>query len=159
MNSSRLDYVFREDGYTRKMWKGFLAPDVILEGEPTPPFPHFYVLNTAPSFAEGEHWCVIFVFQDGCEFFDPYGNPPEFFGLTQSVMKHCHHIISNRQRIQSFFSLVCGHHCIFYATMRAREHCRSEILSVFTNNYRQNDDWVFNWVAKRFGREVAEIQI
>jgi hypothetical protein len=73
-------------------------------------------------------------------------------------MKHCNHIVSNRQRIQSFFSLVCGHHCIFYATMRAREYCRSEILSVFSNNYRQNDDWVFNWVAKRFGREVAEIQ-
>lgn len=158
MNSSQIEYAFQEDSFVREMWKGFLAPDIVLDGTPSPPFPHLYIVNTAPSYTPGEHWCVVFVFENSCEFFDTYGNTPAFFGLTKTIMKHCKRVFSNSQRIQSFFSLVCGHHCIYYASMRARGCSVSEILSIFTKDYRVNDDWVFNWVAQTYGREIAEIQ-
>lgn len=158
MNSSRIEYAFENDGFVRPLWRGFLAPDVILEGSPSPPFPQIYVVNTAPSFTPGEHWCVVIVFDGFCEFFDSYGNTPEFFGLTKTIMQHCEHVVSNSQRVQSFFSEVCGHYCIYYVSMRARGHPVSEIMSVFSKDCRQNDDWIFNWVGKRFGREFAEIQ-
>jgi hypothetical protein len=157
MNSSRIGCVFENDCFARRLWRGFLAPDVILKGHPSPPFPQFYVLNTSPSFTSGEHWCVVFVFQDFCEFFDSYGNPPEFFGLDKSIVQHCKKIISNPQRLQSFSSLVCGHHCLYYALLRSRGFCLSEILSTYTDNCFLNDDLVFNWVMQNFGREIAEI--
>jgi hypothetical protein len=157
MNSARIEYVFENDCFGRAMWKGFLAPDIILKGHPTPPFPQFYILNTAPSFSSGEHWCVVFVFEDFCEFFDSYGNPPEFFGLDKTIMQHCNKVISNSRRIQSFFSLVCGHHCLYYALMRVRGFSLSEILSTYSNDCHLNDDLVFDWVSRNFGKEVAEI--
>jgi len=157
MNASRIEYVFENDPFACKMWKGFLAPDVVLKGHPSPPFPHLYVLNTAPSFSTGEHWCVVFVFEDFCEFFDSYGNPPEFFGLKRSIFQHCPRIISNPQRVQSFFSMTCGHHCLYYALMRARGFSLTEILSTYTKSCLLNDDRVFGWVSRNLGREVAEI--
>lgn len=157
MNSSRIEHVFENDNFARSMWKGFLAPDIVLNGHPKPPFPHLYILNTSPSFTSGEHWCAVFVFQDFCEFFDSYGNPPEFFGLSGSLFQHCPKVISNPQKVQAFSSLTCGHHCLYYSLMRARGHCLSQILSTYTDNCFLNDDMVFNWVVHNFGREVAEI--
>jgi hypothetical protein len=159
MNSSRIDFVFRNDGFVSEMWNGFLAPDVVLEGTPSPPFPQLYVINTAPSFTPGEHWCVVFVFENFCEFFDSFGNPPEVFGLSNTIMQHCKHVISNSKKLQCFSSSMCGHYCIYYVSMRARGFSTSDVLSTFTDDCRQNDDWVFDWVAQRFGREFAEIQL
>jgi len=75
MNGERLDYMMRSDEFTSKIWKMFLAPDIVLTGKPKTPFPHLYIANTAPTSTGGEHWCVLLVFKDYCEFFDSFETP------------------------------------------------------------------------------------
>jgi len=47
MNGERLDFMMMSDEFTSKIWKKFLAPDIILTGKPKKPFPHLYIANTA----------------------------------------------------------------------------------------------------------------
>jgi len=61
MNGERLNFMMMSDMFTSKIWKGFLAPDIILTGKPKKPFPHLYIANTAPT-STGENigvfcWC------------------------------------------------------------------------------------------------------
>ena len=147
------------DEFTRPIWKGFLAPDVQLTGIPTPPFPHLYIVNNAPTFTGGEHWCVLIVREHFCEFFDPFGKSPIENGVLSAVFKHCEKIKYNNVQYQSVSAKTCGHHCIFFAMQRARNVSCKQIKQIYSaSNLTQNDDMVFNFVVKHFGTFLARIQ-
>ena len=61
MNDKRIDFMLGSNEFTKPIWKGFLAPDIHLFDHPKPPFPHLYIVNNAPTYLGGEHWCVLIV--------------------------------------------------------------------------------------------------
>lgn len=155
MNAKRIDYILTKDQNTKYIWRGFLAPDVTLE-----PIPGLYIVNTAPSNEEGEHWCCLFVKRNyECEFFDSFGNPPNIYNLVNSFVPGCKHITYTTKMVQSIEAKTCGHHCIFYAISRAKNMNVSAILKLYSDvHLKQNDDMVYNYVLKHFGYVLAEIQ-
>ena len=151
--------MLNSDEFTKSIWKGFLAPDVQLFGIPQPPFPHLYVVNNAPTFTGGEHWCVLIVFKHFCEFFDPFGKSPFENGVLKSIFSHCKKIKYNNVQYQSILAKTCGHHCIFFAMQRARGVSCKQIKQIYNEtNLTQNDDMVFNFVVKHFGVFFVKIQ-
>jgi hypothetical protein len=159
MNDKRIDFMMKSDEFTSKIWKGFLAPDIFLSGKPLSPFPHLYIVNNAPTYTGGEHWCVLFVFEKWCEFFDPFGRSPIQNGVMKSFLGHCEKVKFNNIQYQSITAKTCGHHCIFFSILRARGLSCKEIKEMYYPlDLNKNDDLVFNFVVKYFGRFMAEIQ-
>lgn len=159
MNDRRIDFMLKSDPFTGPLWKGFLAPDVILSGTPHSSFPQLYIVNNAPTFLGGEHWCALIIFKSFCEFFDPLGRSPNENGVIHSFFSHCEKIKFNNVQYQSNFAKTCGHHCIFFAMQRARGISCKKIKSMYhKTNLSQNDDMVFNFVVKHFGVFMARIQ-
>jgi len=171
MNAKKIDYMLSIDPYTKPTWKGFLAPDVQI----VPPFPGTYIINTAPSYTEGEHWCCLFVYHNHnnnnnnnnnekkkmkfCEFFDSFGQPPYSYGLLESIQPGCETIFYNKKMVQGMTAKTCGHHCIFFVTQKARKMKTLDILEKYSDgNFRQNDDMVYNYVLNNFGSLLAKIE-
>lgn len=155
MNNFQIEWMMRVKPETSVRWKGFLAPDVkinnILNSE------GLYFLNTAPSTSGGEHWCALNITNQSCEFFDSFGFSPEKYKLLDSFSHCCKKIKYNGKQVQSLFSKVCGHHCIFFCVLRANNVSCENILQKYSSNMSLNDDIVFNFVVDTFGIKAAQI--
>ena len=104
------------------------------------------VVNTDTSTKPGTHWIGIFLTspQNG-EWFDSYGNPPEFYGavFTEFMNNHCNEWEWSDRKLQSDWSDVCGHYCIFYVAHRARRYSMKKIVQLFGKDTVLNDSKVF----------------
>ena len=158
MNDKRIDEMLKSDPFSATIWRGFLAPDVILSGKPSPPFPQLYIVNTAPTTSGGEHWCVLLVHEKYCEFFDSFGRSPIENNVFFSILRHCSRIKFNNEQYQSILARTCGHHCIFFSILRARGFSSKKIKSMYSKNLKQNDDMVFSFVWKMFGKFFAQFE-
>ena len=89
--------------------------------------------------------------RQNAEWFDSYGKPPEFYGLafTEFLNKHCDQWEFNDRKLQSDWSDVCGHYCIFYLSHRARGQSMKKIVQLFGNNTVLNDSKVLWFVKAR----------
>lgn len=160
MNDKRIDFMLNADQFTAPLWKGFLAPDIWLTGIASKPFPHLYIVNNAPTYTGGEHWCVLFVHEQFCEFFDSFGRSPIENGVLKAFLRHCKKVKYNDCQYQAISANTCGHHCIFFAMQRARGFSCHEIKQMYDKvNFAQNDDMVFNFIVKHFGVFMARIQV
>jgi len=152
--------MMQSDFFTSKMWKGFLAPDLKLQRKKKtePLHPHLYFVNTAPTYSGGEHWCLLIVHKKYCEFFDSFGFSPDKYDVLKSFVPQCEKILYNGDRYQSFLAKTCGHHCIFFAILRARGISAKRIKKLYRkNDFKYNDSMVYNFVLKRFGKNMARI--
>jgi hypothetical protein len=162
MNASVIEHILTSDDYTSQWYQGFSTPDLNI---PRPSKedsgkPHLYVLNTDTSDGPGEHWCVavLFLNRDICEFFDPLGMPPNYYGFEKPILRHCSKIKFNEYRVQSISSSTCGHHCLFFALNRARKISPEKILSKYSHfNFIQNDHMVYDFVVSNYGHVFAKI--
>ena len=111
-------------------------------------FPRGFVANTDPSTEPGTHW-VSFYFpsREKGEFFDSYGYPPEYYG--EPFQSYNVETI-NSHKLQSSWSEVCGHYCIFYLYHRSRGYSMSKIVNMFSSNTMINDCKVSCYVKKHF---------
>lgn len=159
MNDRRIDFMLKTDPFTNSIWKGFLAPDVVLSGNQQSSSPQLYIVNNAPTYLGGEHWCALIIFKSCCEFFDPLGRSPIENGVFHILSSHCKKIKFNNVQYQASSAKTCGHHCIFFAMQRARGISCKKIKQMYhKTNLTQNDDLVFNFVVKHFGVFMARIQ-
>ena len=101
---------------------------------------------TDPSTEPGTLW-VAFYFpsREKGEFFDSYGNPPEHYGFKSYNIETW-----NQHKLQSSWSNVCGHYCIFYLYHKSRGYSMSKIVNLFTNNTNKNDCSVACYVKEHF---------
>ena len=112
-------------------------------------------MNTDPSNMPGTHWISIWIDLSmtqrggGGQFFDSYGTdvPVVFRNYLQ---KHTDQWDFNRRTLQSIWSDVCGHYCLFYLTHKARGYSMNRIVNMFGNNTMDNDNKVFNFVNQHF---------
>jgi hypothetical protein len=159
MDDKRIATMMKKDFFTSKMWKGFLAPDLKLPYKKSNQiYPQLYFVNTAPTYSGGEHWCLLIIHAKYCEFFDSFGQSPDKYDILKSFVSHCKKIVFNGDRYQSYLAKTCGHHCIFFAILRARGISTKKIKSLYKKgNFQYNDSMVFDFVLKRFGKYMAHI--
>jgi hypothetical protein len=158
MDDQRISRMMTLDFFTKRIWKGFLAPDLLLPKRKSITKPELYFVNTAPTSTGGEHWCVLIIRKEYCEFFDSFGKSPEEYALIQGFVSHCKKIKYNADRYQSFLAKTCGHHCIFFSMMRARGIPAKKIKRMYKkDDFRFNDAMVFRFVLRNFGRKMARV--
>jgi len=166
MNAKRIDYMLKTDPATSFLWRGFLAPDVHLTSTrkqkrklKNKSIREIYILNTAPSYTGGEHWCCLLIHDTYCKFFDSYGQHPIVYNLCNALKPGCEKITFNKKCVQGMHAKTCGHHCIYYVTQRARGKKPIDILRKYSkSDLEKNDKMVYMYVAKTFGSKLAEIQ-
>lgn len=159
MNGERINHILSLDPYAGPIFKGFCSPDL--------PFPKvrkgpaIFVLNTAPSWTRGEHWCIACLRSDkSCIFFDPYGKSPDAYQFTDRLLKICEKKIQyNILPVQGNLSKTCGHHCIFFALHFARKVEPETIMTFYdVHNKRKNDNMVFDFIRLHAGNILAAIE-
>ena len=65
--------------------------------------------------------------------------------------KHGKGIQVNTKQFQSIDSDVCGQYCIYFLTKRVLHHKMHEIISVFNENRRnENDVYVLDFIHNKF---------
>ena len=145
MNSLQLKRALERNPYTKKTFRGVFAADEMPDLDT---FPCGFVANTDPRTEPGTHW-VSFYFpsRDKGEFFDSYGYPPEYYGEPFTVYNV---ETINSHKLQSSWSEVCGHYCIFYLYYRSRGYSMSKIVNMFSSNTTINDCKVSCYVKKHF---------
>ena len=97
-------------------------------------YPALYIANVDTSDKPGSHW-VGFHFtkeQEG-ENFDSYGaRPSKYSGtFTTFLNNNSNQWIFNTVTLQSIYSKVCGHYCLYFALYRSRQISMSTICIVF----------------------------
>lgn len=159
MNGNRIHHVLTLDPYSSKKFQGFSSPDL-----PLPKIrrlPAIFILNTAPSWSGGEHWCVACFAKDGtCDFFDPYARSPDDYGFTHQLLFSCKKEIRfNTIPVQGILAKTCGHHCLFFALKYARNKKPEFIMNMYDkNNIRKNDNMVYEYLKRTCGSIIATIE-
>ena len=143
MNGAVITHILNNDPQTCKWFQGFATPDtkIYITHKPA-----LIILNTDKSNGPGEHWCVaIFLKNNVCEFFDPYGFSPVVYDFKHILLEYAHKIKFNTKRVQGN-APTCGHHCIFFALNRSRKKSVEKIMRVYSMNLKQNDAMVYKFV-------------
>jgi hypothetical protein len=159
MNSAQIDYSLRRDPCTSDMWRGVFPLDYLkTAARASMTLPAGYIVNTAPSTHDGKHWVAFYFTEGGAEYFDSYGFKPTKPELLKFLKVHGHsRWTMNSQRLQGSLSTVCGQHCIFYLTLRARGWSAKEIGEQFGQERDWNDGMVKAFVNKHFNLNTKEI--
>ncbi len=149
MNTQQIKRTLEHNSKTAKKFCGVFAADQLPKSLST--FPCGFVANTDPSTEPGTHW-VVFHFPNHktCEFFDSYGQQPEHYSESFKTYLEPFEWKRNVRKLQSSWTEVCGHYCIFYLYQRACGHSMKNIVSMFGNNTLLNDRNVSCYVKKYF---------
>ena len=116
-------------------------------------YPALFIANVDASHKPGSHW-VAFYFtkeQEG-EFFDILRiTSRQIFGNIYSFLNNnSNQWIFNTVTLQSFYSKVCGHYCLYFALYHSRQISMSTIAHHFSKNTRKNDNLVKRFIEKHF---------
>lgn len=148
MNGLQLHFILSQDIVTAPYFKGIYAKDTlpILQANTCT------VVNSDDSTEPGSHWLALFVNENKTlEFFDSYGNSPDFYGLDTS---HYLNVIWNTQMFQSPTSNVCGQYCVYFLLKRCQSFSLDSVLNLF-EVCKINDFQLYQFVKKKYGVRVV----
>lgn len=156
MNGSQLFTFLTLDPYAGPVLKGMAMSDSDSLKNISHPRA-MYVLNTDIEEGKGEHWCVVYFDGGLCEFFDPFGMPPEVHGFDKllRLRKGMKTRIFNPQCVQHPQSKSCGAHCLFYAFHRSRGYKLNDILDLYDKTDLQRNDIMVENFVKAFGESYS----
>lgn len=146
MNGLQMSYFLSMDEYTSKFFKGIVMRDTsILPHHMAKPA--LYILNTDSEGGKGEHWCVAFFENKTCEFFDPLGMDPNFYGFMRIInTRDMENLMYNPVCVQDPLSICCGHHCLFFCFHRCRGYTLADIIGMYNpGNVSWNNSMVTNF--------------
>ena len=151
MNDIRLNNILRRYRPLSNIFKGVFGKNE-LAAIPIPAYPFCIISNESDFGTKGTHWVAIFFDKHGnCDYFDSYGQMP--MPDTEMFIKHYAKgiIQMNKRQIQSLGSDVCGQYCIYYLSKRAVNQTMNQIISVFHEDRRRdNDIYVLDYVHNKF---------
>ena len=141
MDTIQLTLILRKDKFTRGVFQGVYPSDKLPAS--VSQYPALYIANVDTSDKPGSHW-VAFYFtkeQEG-EFFDSYGAPLSKYSgtFTTFLNNNSNQWIFNAVILQSIYSKVCGHHCLYFALYRSGQISMSTIVHSFSNKTRITED-------------------
>ena len=153
------DILGRQDPATRARFAGVYSSDMLPK---KPQYGELYVINTAPSTKQGEHWVAVYIpkkYEHGCaEYYDPLGMAPFVNSIERFMLAWPYSYIWNEERVQSWYSITCGQHCIFYLSQR----CKGKSLVDITKNLlypedpELSDELVNTYVEVSAGYEICK---
>ena len=149
MNTLQITYALKQDPITNKTFCGVFPSDKL--PRTIDKYPCGFVANTDPSNKPGTHWIAFyFPSEQKGEFFDSYGQPPDFYGDAFRTFLNSYEWTYNTRKLQSAWSDVCGQYCIFYLSHRARGQSMNKIVQLFTDNTMLNNVNVSQFVKNHF---------
>jgi len=148
MNTNQLQCAISCDVYMKNNVLGVFAADKIPK---TLRNQSGFITNTDPHQKPGKHWLAFFYDNEVLECFDSYGLSPEHYSQSfKSLTTNFSKLKVNTKRIQSRDTAVCGQYCLFYLMCKTRGYTMEQVVDIFNNNYRLNDQFVYNFIDKRF---------
>jgi hypothetical protein len=143
MDEFLVETILKKDKVTSKIFLEAYARD---ELPSQPPFPSCFIINTDPRSKPGAHWLAVYYNERGyCDFFDSYGQPPDYFNLEKYINKTSRGWSFNRKRIQGDSDL-CGVYAILFLIFRARDQLPI-FYKQFSNNYSKNDKVIMDYLT------------
>jgi hypothetical protein len=149
MDGKQISEFLKKDAFTSWYFQGFSMNDTI-KLPSSKKDPALYILNTDKESGKGIHWCAAVFEGLRGEFFDPFGMSPQVYGFddllqTRKIKK----IVYNTVVVQNLSSIVCGHHCLFYAYHRCRGYSLSDILTKYDPyDTEKNDAMVVDFLIR-----------
>ena len=157
MYASQLERVMRTDSIGKRQFRGVFAADRL--PRTVPQYPSSYIVNTDPASKPGTHW-VAFYFpnKDQGEFFDSYGQTPEFYHRAfENFLNHnSYRWTYNRIALQSLTSNACGQYCLWYLLHRSRGISIARTLGYFRKDKDWNDRMVKTFIYNRFHEHLRQ---
>ena len=147
MMTHQINDILRKDPVSKLNFIGVFPRDQLPE---IVVYPVSFVLNTDPSYREGEHWLgFYFDKRKKCYFFDSFGNEPVYFGLDQYIKKYSSSSSEfNKNQIQGFLSNTCGHYTIFFILFIIRGFSFEEIVSCFNLKRFDINDFRISFISQ-----------
>jgi hypothetical protein len=142
MDEFLVETILKKDKVTSKVFLEAFARD---ELPSKPPYPSCFIINTDPRSKPGSHWLAVFYNERGyCDFFDSYGQPPDYFKLEKYINKTSNGWSFNRKRIQVDSDL-CRLYAILFLIFRAQDQLPI-FYKQFSNNYSKNDKVIMDYL-------------
>ena len=140
MNSIQLNKILTTNQSTKSNFKGVFARDELPKIES---YPASFILNTEKRSHPGQHW-IAFYFDEkkNCNFFDSYGNNPDFFKLKSYITKYSDLLFYNKKVIQGWKSENCGFYCILFLILRSSGYSLEKICDLFHESPNKNDEMI-----------------
>jgi hypothetical protein len=156
MKGKTIHYILSNDAFTKYIFDGFWFPDLPPKVQKNPAL---IIANTDKSTGPGVHWCAIFIDKDRgiCEYFDPLGQPPESklnnYSFLSHLNKYSPTVEYNSRPVQSSSAVTCGHHCIYFGFLKAKQYSlKSIITSFYSLNTYANDLKVLKFVKQSLSK-------
>lgn len=148
MNTLQLTRCIREDPLLRDQCSGVFSLDKIPE---ITAIPDCFILNLDKEKDPGSHWVALFIDHDGNgEYFDSYGRMPGKRTIREFLDQNCSTWTWNDKHLQSPYSSVCGHYCVFFLFHRVRGNPMHECVKEFGSDLEQNDVFVNGFLNDNF---------
>jgi hypothetical protein len=119
-------------------------------------YPCCLVANTDPSDKPGEHWVCMFLDQEKRgEYFCSFGLYPFIPTFVNFLDDNCSEWIYNTQLLQSPYTVVCGHYCVYFLHYR-HALAMKDILDHFsTTDLEANDALVVAFVESEYDLDMT----
>lgn len=150
MNTSQLLCTLKCDDTLRKDVQGVYAVDALPIGQ-LEKYPCGFIVNTDPSGMPGKHWVAIYfdAYKTG-EFFDSYGKRPEYYNtmFLTFLRRNALFYRYNNKKLQNDYSNVCGHYCVYFLMLRARQNSMQLIIDSLS--FINSDQYVFDEISQMY---------
>lgn len=146
MNSIEIEDSARKFRPLKAIFKGVFARDTIPHYLTAGKYSRFgLIVNLDKHNSIGSHWVAIFVPRGKpfMEYFDSFGRKPTYCSLN-SFLKQREFYQYNNIKLQSVLSTTCGQYCIFYLICRALDISPKTIISFFSKDNFQFNDYLVN---------------
>jgi hypothetical protein len=113
-----------------------------------------YVMNTDPGDQEGEHWLAVYKPTDGPpELFDSFALPLTRYKSVPALADAPPGLRITPRALQSPFSYVCGHYCVYYLYYRTRGSTLDRIVRFLAS--RPSRDTIVREFVKRLRSQTG----
>ena len=146
MFSHQLHSIVQRDDRTRNRFLGVYAADELPKRMPPQ---SLAIVNCCNRYYRGEHWLALYQdeWEDRLEIFDSYGLNPDIYNI---VLPQAAVVTYSGKQLQSINSNLCGQYCLYFCYYRARGYTMGHIVSVFSNDFNNNDDYIYGAVLRLF---------
>ena len=148
MNNHQITRLLCGRPRTKRVFRGVYSADTVptMGGQLTKPA--CYVINLDNSNGPGTHWVATYVDpHEKAEYFDLYGEPCTSNRICRLVGSDS---IFNPVRLQSYFTTVCGQHCLFYILCKSYQLDMEDIVGLYPGAPYDNDLFVNDIVESVF---------
>lgn len=147
-NTAEINKALKSCSVTSPFFTGCFPADLI----PTPTrYPVALIANTDGMNESGTHWVAFYSDSENeIEFFDSFGKLPDEYPQFNYFINHFDTIRYNGERLQQYFSSTCGYYCMMFLYLRCKKLQFEDIVYIFTDNYKDNDQGVTAFINHRW---------